>query len=213
MTLVESLETRWMVFAKSLKAEPRMADEAFMTLLGAYDAPSRQYHSLTHIHACLNVMDKYVPLSRETPHIEMALWWHDLVYVPQRGDNEEKSAFDMLSWGRRMGLNERFLCEVADMIPYTKHKASLVGMADRYKYMLDVDLSILGESEEIFDAYEDGIRFEYSVVPLELFRAGRAKVLQSFLDRPFIYETDRFRAVFEAQARVNLARSIAKLTA
>jgi len=45
----------------------------------------------------------------------------------------------------------------------------------------------------------------------ETFRAGRAKVLRQFLDRPRIYGTDFFRDRYEAGARENLARSLVAL--
>lgn len=78
--------------------------------------------------------------------------------------------------------------------------------------MVDLDLMILGSSEAKFDAYEVGIRQEYAWVSEEDFRFHRAKILQSFLDRPSIYYTERFREKYEARARANLERSIKKLT-
>jgi len=44
-----------------------------------------------------------------------------------------------------------------------------------------------------------------------MFAEARAKILASFLARPAIYSTPFFREKYEAQARVNLAKSIAQL--
>lgn len=211
--LTEYLENRWVAFAKSLGADPKMAEKVWLDLAYAYDMPVRMYHTLSHIDSCLRTMDRLVPPSSSvTKYVEMALWWHDFVYIPGRKDNEERSMDAFVKYGRRMGFDERFIADVADMIPYTKHGVSTDGLADRYLYLLDADLSILGKQETVFDAYEEGVRFEYNMVPENMFRAGRAKILQQFLTRPFLYETSIFRVHFEKKARENLSRSIAKLT-
>jgi predicted metal-dependent HD superfamily phosphohydrolase len=210
--LVEELEKRWMTLTKSLGAKTLPSEKAFLEeLVPSYDASSRMYHSLSHIKACLEVSDKHVP-SEVKPWVDMAIFWHDLVYVPGRTDNEVKSALEFQRWGRRMDLKERFIADVMDMIPYTRHSAELGGMHERYLFLVDVDLSILGENEAIFDEYEKGVRYEYSFVPENVFRAGRAKVLIDFLKRPYIYETDVFRANYESMAQANITRSLNKLT-
>lgn len=76
---------------------------------------------------------------------------------------------------------------------------------------LDIDLSILGAPEPVFDQYEVNVRREYAFVPEEAFRAGRAKVLKSFADRPAIYFSGEGQSRWDAQARRNLARSLAQL--
>lgn len=209
--MTESLETRWVLFCKSLGAKTQPALHAFNRLEEEYMAPTRHYHSLSHIQACLGVMDQHVPKDEWIDHIEMALWWHDFVYVPGRQDNEDESMKAMHRTGRAMGLNELFLGHVAEMIPYTKHNGPLSRMHDRYKYLVDVDLSILGTSEDVFDAYEREVRAEYAFVSDGLFNGGRAKILKEFLNRPFIFETQPFRYTFEKMARVNIQRSLAKL--
>jgi predicted metal-dependent HD superfamily phosphohydrolase len=79
------------------------------------------------------------------------------------------------------------------------------------KLLVDIDLSILGASEEIFNEYEKGIRFEYKRVPGFLYKRKRAMLLRSFLTRAHIYLTEAFRRRYEQQARQNLARSIEQL--
>lgn len=209
----DEMYAKWSTFAKSLGAAPEASNNAFWHSLSAgYGSPARKYHSFTHIDACLRVMNRLVPQSLYvTPYLEMALYWHDVIYIPGRQDNEEKSAFEFQKWGRKMGLKERFIADVADMIPYTKHGIQLAGLHERYLYLLDVDLSILGEDHETFDQYERDVRFEYAFVPEEVFRAGRANILQGFLDRPTIYETPIFQREYEARARGNMARSIQNL--
>lgn len=62
-----------------------------------------------------------------------------------------------------------------------------------------------------FAEYEAQVAREYAWVPREIYVRERTKILQSFLDREWIYTTDAFRARYEAAARRNLAWSIAQL--
>ena len=55
------------------------------------------------------------------------------------------------------------------------------------------------------------MREEYDHVPDQAWRAGRAAVLQRFLDGPVIFPHPGFRDAHEAQARANLAREIETL--
>ena len=55
------------------------------------------------------------------------------------------------------------------------------------------------------------MREEYAFVPEPIFRAGRRRILQGFLERPVLYFSDWGRDRFEVAARANLTRSIAAL--
>ena len=61
-----------------------------------------------------------------------------------------------------------------------------------------------------FDRYERQVRQEYAFVSEPDWRAGRARILRVFLDRPRIFLTPEF-APLEAPARANLERSIEAL--
>jgi predicted metal-dependent HD superfamily phosphohydrolase len=76
---------------------------------------------------------------------------------------------------------------------------------------LDIDLSILGQSEERFSEYEKQIRLEYEWVPEEIFRSKRCEILQNFLNRERLFTTDLFFSKYERQARLNLDRSLSTL--
>jgi len=67
--------------------------------------------------------------------------------------------------------------------------------------VVDVDLSILGQSEKRFSEYEQQIRQEYAWVPQAVFASKRAEILGRFLARPGIFATEWFRTKYEQQAR------------
>jgi predicted metal-dependent HD superfamily phosphohydrolase len=183
----------------------------FGELMAAYRATGRHYHDLRHVHHCLKeaqlVSDRLV----DPTIVIAAIFYHDAVYDPTRSDNEERSADLAERELRAMGKSEPFIAEVRDLILDTRHQVSPESNDGRY--LVDIDLAILGAPAAEFDAYERAIRREYAHVPEEAFRAGRAKVLQSFIDRPRVYGTDVFHDRYEGAARANLARSLAALGA
>ena len=77
--------------------------------------------------------------------------------------------------------------------------------------MVDFDLAILGQSEYIYKNYTQLIREEYKLIPKIIYKTGRKKVLQHFIDKPFIYATDQFKALFETQAKKNLITELKSL--
>ncbi|HKU40067.1 MAG TPA: hypothetical protein VJR89_18030 [Polyangiales bacterium] len=98
---------------------------------------------------------------------------------------------------------------VAALVSSTRHDAGAAGQDALL--LRDIDLSILGASPDRYARYERDIRSEYAIVPEDLYRQGRRRVLEHFLERMVIYETPYFYEPLESQARENLARAIAAL--
>jgi predicted metal-dependent HD superfamily phosphohydrolase len=183
-------------------------------LVRAYAAPERHYHNLAHIEAMLSLMRSHKNALSDPQSVEAAIWFHDAVYDTRRHDNEEKSA--ELAASRLAGLlSPDRIALIARMIRATAGHHVPDGLDDTQRrdcaLFLDMDLSILGGMPDLFAAYENAVRREYGWVPDALWREGRRKVLQGFLDRPAIYASPQFRASHEATARANLARSLERL--
>ena len=79
------------------------------------------------------------------------------------------------------------------------------------RLLVDIDLSILGASAARFDEYERQVREEDAWVPSVLFGRTRRKILEQFLERPRIFQTEHFYQAREAAARQNLQRSVMQL--
>jgi predicted metal-dependent HD superfamily phosphohydrolase len=183
-------------------------------LVRAYAVSERHYHNLTHIEAMLGLMRSYENVLSDPQSVEAAIWFHDAIYDTRRHDNEEKSA--ELAADRLTGLlSPDRIALIASMIRATAGHHVPDGLDDTQRHdcalFLDMDLSIIGSTPDLFVAYENAVRREYGWVPDALWREGRRKVLQSFLDRPAIYASPQFRASHEATARANLTRSIERL--
>ncbi len=179
-------------------------------LMQRYGEPHRSYHTMQHLDECLTQFDAVRSIAARPAEIELALWFHDAIYEVRSHDNEQKSA----DWVRSVVLNADGAPDVADrvhaLVMATCHNASPT--TQDAQVLVDVDLSILGAAPARFDEYEFQVRAEYAWVPEALYRSKRAGILQAFLDRDSIYNTDWFQSRFEANACHNLTRSIANLT-
>jgi predicted metal-dependent HD superfamily phosphohydrolase len=213
------LQARWPEFIRRAGGAPSVADEGFAIISKLYGEPGRAYHALPHISWCLDLLDE---LYDDNPplrplwfnRVELALWFHDIIYDTKRKDNEARSAKALKGFAVLAGLPDQIADDAARDILLTTHDRpldELWNISLPSKIVLDLDLASLGFTWEQFDRNSDQIREEYSWVPEDAYRAGRVKVLQSFLDRPRLYLTDPCFNRFEAQARENLARAIQKL--
>lgn len=171
-------------------------------LVARYGEPHRHYHTWSHVLACLDARERIAPFA--PIEVDVALWFHDVIYDPRAHDNEERSAALMLA---ELGDSAK---PAVPLVLATKHSA--VPDTEEARIVVDADLSILGADVATFDTYEHAVRQEYAFVPDDAFRAGRAHVLQSFLDRATIFSTQPARDLWERQARENMTRSLTRLT-
>jgi predicted metal-dependent HD superfamily phosphohydrolase len=210
-----SLQIRWSELWSRLEQQGATGDheKVYRALATRYSEPHRAYHTLKHVAHALEEFDQVRELAEDPLAVEFALWCHDVIYEIGVGGNEEASARFAVDSAASLGLSEDWAERVADLILATRHNASPEG-ADA-QLVVDIDLSILGQTWEHFDAYEEEVRFEYAPVieerGVDRFNSGRAAILKRFLDRSAIYATDYFRQKYEEQARANLLRSIERL--
>jgi predicted metal-dependent HD superfamily phosphohydrolase len=204
---------RWLILWGSMGAQGD-PQAAFAQLERGYQSPVRFYHTLEHVHACLEELDGARQLCAHPDCVELALWFHDVVYDPRAVDNEARSAERLRDAAREMRLDADFARHASEIVLETAHafprKQTTVD-ADA-AVACDVDLSILGKPTEIFAAYEEGIRKERAFVSEDEFRERRARILAGFLAMPQIYQCVFFRDKYEKRARVNLSESIKRLT-
>jgi predicted metal-dependent HD superfamily phosphohydrolase len=181
-------------------------------LEAAYAEPHRRYHTRDHIEQCLALLDKVPDLmDSERQILTYAIWWHDAVYDPRASDNEARSAEMAKADLRDFDLSIHARDEVARLIRLTAGHE--VEEEDRLgEILVSIDLAILGAPPGRYDAYAWAVREEYAHVPDEVWRTGRAAVLQRFLDAQVIFPDPAFAEWLDAQARDNLSRELASLT-
>ncbi|TYA75040.1 hypothetical protein FUA24_13495 [Seonamhaeicola marinus] len=137
-----------------------------------------------------------------------AVWYHDIIYSATKKDNEVQSANYAQERLTSLNLEKGLIETIKTLIISTqKHEIILTENNDN-ALLLDMDLSILGSSWEDYHKYLKNIRKEYAIFPNFMYRKGRKKVLQHFLERDTLYFTAYFQSKFEAQARKNLNKEI-----
>lgn len=198
---------RWQAMWRRLGASA-VDDSLFTRLVECYSEPHRSYHTMQHLKECFAHLENVRSSAERADEIELALWFHDTIYDTRRKDNEERSAERARDSVLAAGLSDDEARRVFELVMATQHSAVPVGRDAAV--LVDIDLGILGSDAARFDEYETQVREEYSWVPGPLYRAGRRKILQEFVNRENIYSTEYFRVEYEARARSNIARSLAR---
>lgn len=140
--------------------------------------------------------------------LKFAIWYHDVIYKSTKKDNEEKSADFAKNRIKSFNLDERKIKIIENLIISTKkHELILHDNTDN-ALLLDLDLSILGTDWGTYKEYIQNIRKEYAIYPNFIYKKGRKKVLQHFLERETLFFTEKYKAHFEQQAKENLKKEI-----
>ena len=203
---MHSLESRFTSLLTTLGLPLGLIPGLYQDLHAHYADPHRHYHNLAHIAHLLTLLDG---TKSHTPELELAIWFHDIIYDPKSSDNEAQSAlfftqkFNHLVHPGLIKNTARLILATDPSRPRTKAPDELL--------LVDLDLSILGAAPDDYLTYTKAIRQEYLHVPDADFAAGRTKILQRFLTGP-IYHTNHFTHL-EEPARRNLNDEIATLSA
>ena len=190
---------RWFTLCEKTGLDGRAG---WTALADAYGEPSRAYHNMHHIGDCLLRFDEHAHLADDRVAVELAIWFHDMVYDTRAADNEERSAVMAAEFLSATPLGT----VVADLIRATKHDTP--PPTRDAGLLCDIDLGILGRKPVEYDAYARAIREEYAWVPFPQYAEARTRVLEGFLTRPSIFVLGELEERFGKQARENLGREI-----
>lgn len=206
-----ALEPRWRRLCVALGVDPAVADAGGRLLADAHTEPHRAYHGLAHLAECFDMTDSMADLGAgDRIDVELAIWFHDVIYDPRASDNEIRSAEVALEWLDASGCAGR-AGAVGALIEMTAgHR--LAHPTPAAAAVHDADLAILGADPARYDEYTRQIRTEYAHVPADAYASGRARVLRSFLDVEPLYLRLDVRAEREERARANLRAELAALS-
>ncbi|MDG9707482.1 HD domain-containing protein [Streptomyces sp. DH10] len=180
-------------------------------LLGRWQEPQRRYHTVAHLTAVLDHIDVLEKYAHDADVVRLAAWFHDAVYLPDRSENEERSA----------RLAERALPEAGVSAARTAEVARLVRLTVGHdpadddpdgQVLCDADLAILASPPSAYAAYTAAVREEYHFVPNDAFRTGRAAILRQLLHLPRLFRTPYGASEWEATARYNLTAELEMLS-
>jgi predicted metal-dependent HD superfamily phosphohydrolase len=187
-------------------------------LLHRMAAPWRGYHGLQHLVVLWGRHRRYGrtgPMRRKRVArlIAAAILFHDAILVPGAVDNEARSAAFWRRMARRLrGFTAAEVAWVAETIQATAdHLNTPVPHGERGAarlWLLDLDLTPIGEEATVFDRNGRGLRAEAR----HLDDAAFAEMQRAFLDRiraaPQMLRHARLRTAFEARARANIGREL-----
>lgn len=130
------------------------------------------------------------------------------MYNTLKSNNEEKSADLAVKRLASIAFHESGRMQCQKLILATKkHEFA----DDETNLFTDADLAILGADPYVYKTYTEQIRREYKIYPDLVYKTGRKKVLQHFLEMDAIYKTEGFRGRYEDQARDNLNNELEAL--
>lgn len=175
----------------------------FNKLIAAYSEKQRAYHTLQHVYECLVLLDSIRSDLKDAYAVELAMWFHDVVYDPQAKDNELKSA-ELFELSLAQDLPLKVVEKIKRWIIATQ-KHEVTDEPD-LQFLLDIDLAILAASSERFAEYEQQIQQEYAWVDPDVYSIKRKEILAHFYQTESLYQTEYFQQNFEQCAKSNLKR-------
>ena len=169
-----------------------------------YSLKKRFYHNLKHLEHMLLELEFIKDKAVDLDSILFSVYYHDIIYDASKSNNEEESAKFLEKVLIKTSFENIESCK-KQIIATKKHEKS--DDID-VNILLDIDMAILGQSWDIYEAYCQKIRKEYSIYPDFLYKKGRKKALKSFLEQNRIFKTDFFHDKYESITRYNIFREI-----
>lgn len=198
MILKEKFKTLCLSFCNDVN----LTEKFWLEIEKKYSSKKRHYHNLHHLENMFEEIEEIKNEIENFSNISFSIFYHDIIYDASSKSNEEKSAEFAKERLKKLNINNKDIQKIDDQILATKsHKKS----NDKdTNLLLDADLSILGKNNNVYLEYTKQIRKEYSIYPDFLYKPGRKKVLEHFLQLESIFKTEYFKNKYEIQARKNL---------
>ncbi|MDF1695163.1 MAG: hypothetical protein P1U56_05000 [Saprospiraceae bacterium] len=201
------MEERWQKLMDAFHFEKNAS--TYAQFVKMYGEKHRAYHNLNHIKDCLDQLDAYEHTIEYRDIIELAIWFHDLIYNPYKKDNEIKSGEAAIQFLKKQNADTFTMDLTYELILSTLHIEYPKNGSEAL--LMDIDISILGRSDNEYEAYTKKIRKEYKWVPFFLYRQKRKEILHKFLERKRLYYTDFYFNKLEERARINITRELQEL--
>jgi predicted metal-dependent HD superfamily phosphohydrolase len=189
------------------------AKDAIRHLMGG---PERHYHGLRHLDLLWSRHRRFSPGTAfaspvASRLVACAIAFHDAVLEPARNDNEARSA---ALWrdSAPAGLTAAQVDWVAGTIEASGDHLAVTDasteLARLRLWMLDLDLTPLGEPAAVFDRNTQALRLECAHLTDAEWERRRIGFLRHVQAAPRIYRSAPLAAAFERQARSNIERAL-----
>ena len=159
----------------------------------------------------MSLLDKISSNLQYPEALELAIWFHDVVYQPGETDNEQLSA-DQFMLETENRFDDKLRNLVYQHILATVHVDTDIDHQDT-QYMVDIDLSSFGLPWPEFKRDSDNLRLEMPHLSDHDYYRKQLAFQQALVDRPQFYRSDFFYQHYEDQARLNLTNNFEIITA
>jgi predicted metal-dependent HD superfamily phosphohydrolase len=208
---LEALHTHWNAATRCFSNQDAV-HQWWERIRNLHSEVERAYHSLVHLEelfgflAILDIHSNH----KDYTVLALSIFFHDAIYNPKSGTNEEDSVKLFQCFFREAGDCtyeglEALICEY--ILATKQHKApddggSCLGL------FLDIDMAVLGKESSAYHVYAGLVRQEYGFVERSVYCEKRAEVLETFLKNETIFCTPVMKTVLEERARENLRAEI-----
>lgn len=174
-----------------------------------YSEKKRHYHTLKHLENLFTSLTEVKSEIQNWESILFTLFYHDIIYTALKSNNEENSALLAENRMQQLSVSSDITERCKKQILATKSHAKSTDSDTNY--FTDADISVLGQTWEIYSLYYKNVRKEYAIYPDFIYNSGRKKVIQYFLSMDSIFKTDYFYNKFEKVAKENLNKELSYL--
>lgn len=211
LIVAEEMVNHWLaLLPKTVSTEA--VSIAVFDLVSRYENQARKYHTLAHLAHIKAELAPVEHLLQDPAGVQLAIDGHDVIQEPKVGNDEENSLKWMQTTLQILGVPVSAFPSLEPCVLGTKHVHTAPPTESDARYFVDADISVFGGSVSEYQAFANGVRYEYRWVPESMYRRERAKVLQGFLGRKRVFLTEFFQDAYETKARENLTREITLLS-
>lgn len=177
-----------------------------------YAESHRFYHNWSHITDMIRIAKKHdIDLDITT---QVALLFHDIIYVPRNPHNEISSAYMMVHYIKpyREKLGPNFdVMKAFDLIADTKHAdPEMFTHKEESMIIHDLDYFYFAQPYNLLRVIRNNIRSEHSAINDELFNKGSIQFLETLKSKGNIFFTKKFQQ-YNTVAIENIDKEIAYL--
>ena len=194
----------------NITSNHNQVEELWEEIKSSYSKPARNYHNISHLDSLVSELLPIRERISDWLTVVFSIAYHDIIYNPLKGDNEEKSAIICQDRLSKLSISVTQIDKCFNQIIATK--AHTLSVDQDTNFFTDADLSILAAAPDVYLNYTNMIRKEYKIFPDFVYRPGRIKVLQSFLNMQYIFKTEYFRDKYETQAIDNIKNEVKRLS-
>ena len=179
-------------------------------ILENYTKKWKFYHNLNHVYSFVNLFEKYNKfINNYKNEFLISIYFHDIIYIPSRNDNEEESINMFNKFYNEVKPNNLNKEKVIEFIAETKNHSLSKDYDFELDLFLDMDMQIV--ADENWEDYENKIRKEYCYMDETEYKNKRRQFLQSLVNKNRLFRTQIFYDTYEQIAKNNITNIINKL--